>query len=317
MYETAYGFTRSAFQLLPDARFFFESQGHGRAMSHLSFGLDQGEGFIVITGEVGTGKTTLVEHLWSRIDHASFAMARINTTQLGGDDLFRLALAGFGVEVSGGEKSALILRFADVLAVHRAAGRRCVLVVDEAQNLSRPALEELRMLSNLTDAGQAAVQTVLLGQPEFRRMLASHELDQLRQRVIASFHLGPLGPAETRAYIEHRLATVGWSGRPAIEPIAFDAVHEATGGVPRRINRLFSRVLLLGAIEGADTISEAMVGSTAAELARDLDGPPMAPGPRRADEEGDIATRVGALEQAMARREQVFNRLLDLLGQRA
>ncbi len=331
MYEKIFGFSASPFLLSPDARFFYPSRGHNRAVAHLSFGLDQGEGFVVITGEVGAGKTTLIEHLWSQLDHRAFAVARIATTQLSGDDLFRLAMAGFGVDTGHDrpqslEKGAILLRFTDALRAHRVAGRRCVLIVDEAQNLSRTALEELRMLSNITDAGHAAVQTILLGQPEFRSMLASAELDQLRQRVIASFHLSPLVPDETRAYIEHRLTTVGWSGHPAIEAGAFDAVHLITDGVPRRINRLFSRVLLLASLDEVSTISRAMVEETARELAADLDGVSprvssvdhyaAAERPTNLAGNVELTARVEALERNIARRDQVFRRLIDLLEAR-
>jgi general secretion pathway protein A len=319
MYETFYGFTGAPFQLPPDARFFYGSRGHKRAMSHLLFGLQQGEGFVVITGDVGAGKTTLVEQLWSSLNRETYVLARIVTTQLSGNDLFRLAMAGFGVDISDGDKAGTILRFQDVLRERHVAGQRCVLIVDEAQNLSRSALEELRMLSNFSSDGHVSVQTILLGQPEFRGMLASRELDQLRQRVIASFHLAPLGRSETRAYIEHRLSTVGWSGRPDIEVETYDAVYSATGGVPRRINRLFSRVLLLGALDEATTITPLMVEQTSEELASDLDGP-SEPGSHSLmateNNDGDLAARVTALERIVERRENVMRRLSDLLGPR-
>ncbi len=314
MYEAFYGLTSAPFQLPPDARFFYGSQVHNRAIAHLSFGLEQQEGFVVITGEVGAGKTTLVERLWSHLDHKAYAMARIVTTQLSANDLFHLAMAGFGVDIVAGDKAATILRFQSLLREYHGAGRRCVLIVDEAQNLSRSALEELRMLSNFSTDGQASVQTVLLGQPEFRRMLASSELDQLRQRVIASFHLGPLDAAECQAYIRHRLTTAGWSGdRPMIEPEAFDVIYRRTVGVPRRINRLFSRVLLLGALDQVMTITAGMVQETAEELTRDLDGPSTALAALALDNSLDLATRVSTLEQTVARREHVMNRLSELL----
>ena len=343
MSQPLYDFTDAPFQLLPDPRFFFASVGQTRALAHLSFGLDQGEGFVIITGEVGAGKTTLLEHLWSRLDHRTYLLVRISTTQLSADELFRLAMAGFGIDIGkghggpadGSDKATILLRFARLLATNRSSGRRCVLLVDEAQNLSHSALEELRMLSNLTEGGVTGMQIVLLGQPEFRRMLASGRLDQLRQRVVASFHLAPLARDETRGYIEHRLATVGWCGRPAIAPGVFEAVHRVTGGVPRRINRLFSRVLLLADLDGVATILAPLVDEVAAELARDLDGPepdvplPGAPdrkrpnfgSPRTAGKSpawadarpDDLVARVDALERHLRAREQLIGSVAELL----
>ena len=250
MYAQHYGFSGMPFQLTPDHRFFFGSSVHNRAIAHLIYGLAQEEGFIVVTGEVGAGKTTLVEQLWSQLDRNTYTIARIVTTQVSSDDLLRLTLAGFGIDEQG-DKSTLLRRLERMLKEERAIGRRCLLVVDEVQSLSTPALEELRMLSNMTEGGRVSLQTILLGQPQFRRTLASPDLDQLRQRVLASFHLGPLGPEEVRAYVQHRLRAVGWTGNPHFEEAAYAAVHRHSGGIPRRINRLCSRVLLYGALEEA------------------------------------------------------------------
>jgi hypothetical protein len=249
-------------------------------------------------------------------------------------------MAGFGVERRGADKAGMLIAFEEVLRQHRQTGRRCLLVVDEAQNLSLAAIEELRMLSNITEDGRASLQTILLGQPQFRRMLASPDMAQLRQRVLASYHLGPISEEETRLYVEHRLATVGWTGRPAIDAGAFAAIHRHSGGIPRRINRLCARVLLYGALEQTDTLTAEMVDDTALELNQDLEGgsapPPMLlghgeshalerglerglegrgfdPVPRYHD---DLPERVEALEIKFARRERIFQRLIDVLGQR-
>ena len=331
MYEKFYNLTAMPFQLTPDSRFFFGSRGHSKAIAHLNYGLAQGEGFIIITGEVGAGKTTLVEWLRSQMDRAAYTVARISTTQVSEGDLFRLAMAGFGLPEEGLAKATLLHRFEEVLREHQQNGRRCLLIVDEAQNLSLAALEELRMLSNITVDGRTSLQTILLGQPQFRRMLASPNLDQLRQRVLTSYHLGPLSKEETRQYIEHRLNAVGWNNDPHWDDDAFTAVFSHTGGVPRRINRLCSRVLLFGVLEETHHITAAIVDQTAIELAQDLEGV------RRDFEEqegrateraangaggggtamgdpGDVLLRIEALEQQMAQRERVFRRLTQMLG---
>ena len=319
MYETFFHLQAAPFAQTPDSRFFYASATHKRAIAHLTFGLAQGEGFVVVTGEVGAGKTTLVERLWSQLGPDTTSRARINTTQVSGDDLFRLAMAEFGVREPGADKASMITRFAEVLRDHRLSGRRCLLVIDEVQNLSQAALEELRMLSNITEDGRASLQTILLGQPQFRVTLASPELDQLRQRVLASFHLGAMTREETRAYIEHRLTTVGWRGDPDWHDAAFDAVFQHTGGIPRRINRLCSRVMLYAMLEESHAVSEAMVGATAEELVRDLeDGAPRA-APKAAAAAAqsgfeEISARLSALEAQVQRRERFFQRLLEPSG---
>jgi len=180
------------------------------------YGLSQQEGFIVITGEVGAGKTTLTEQLWSQLDRTTYVIARVVTTQVSGDDLLRLAMANFGLgDTPGTEKSSLLRRFEHMVRDQRTQGRRCLLVIDEVQNLSLAAMEELRMLSNITVDGKASVQTILLGQPQFRSILAGKDWEQLRQRVLASYHLGPLTPEETRGYIEHRLRSPPCIATPA------------------------------------------------------------------------------------------------------
>src|SRR6202012_6292711 len=250
VYETFYHLSGIPFQLTPDARFFFGSSGHSRAIAHLVYGLSQQEGFIVITGEVGAGKTMLTEQLWSHLDRNTYVVARIVTTQVSGDDLLRLAMANFGLgDTPGTDKSTLLRRFEHMVRDQRRQGRRCLLLIDEVQNLSLAAMEELRMLSNIVVDGKASVQTILLGQPQFRPVLASKDWEQLRQRVLASYHLGPLSEDETRRYVEHRLRTVSWRDDPVWDGAAFRSLHRHTQGIPRRINTLCSRVLLFGSLE--------------------------------------------------------------------
>ena len=336
MYEKYYNYSSVPFQLTPDVKYFYGSKGHSRAIAHLIYGLSQGEGFIVITGEVGAGKTTLVERLWSQLDRETYTIARIATTQVSGEDLFRLAMAGFGLEDEAPGRANLLRKFDQLLQQHQRAGRRCLLVVDEAQNLSVAALEELRMLSNVTGNGGGALQTILLGQPQFRKILASPDLDQLRQRVLASYHLGPLSEEETRSYIEHRLRLGGWSGdNPQWEHGAFSAIYRHSDGIPRRINRLCSRALMHGALDETQMITLAMIESTADELQEDLRGgdaggqysmnadtdTPRLANPSQMELSGDerrllsnLIYRVEALEERVGRREQLFQRLAAIFA---
>jgi general secretion pathway protein A len=267
MYAEFYRFTGLPFQLTPDARFFFGSSVHTRALAHLTYGLNQGEGFIIITGDIGAGKTTLVDHLLSDLDPAKYVAAKIANTQLGADDMLRMVASAFGVSQESTDKATVLRRLEAFLLRTQESGRRALLVVDECQNLSVPALEELRMLSNLQVGSRTPLQSFLLGQPQFRDILGRSELDQLRQRVIASYHLGPLGTEETRRYIEHRLKTVGWSNDPNLSDEFFRGVYTRTEGVPRRINTLSSRLLLFGFLEE----KHALTGDDVEEVARDLE----------------------------------------------
>lgn len=266
MYEKFFKLSEAPFQLTPDHRYFFASYGHKRAMGYLTFGLSQGEGFVVITGEVGAGKTTLVGHFLATLDPTRFVTSTVVTTQLGADDVLRMVAAGFGINQESLDKATLLLRLQSFLKNSSNRGVRAVVIVDEAQNLSLPALEELRMLSNLQVARPPALQLLLLGQPQFRDKMASNDLAQLRQRVIATYHLGPLSIEETKEYVLHRLAHVGWKDDPKISDDVFQAVYRETGGVPRLINVLFSRVLLFAYLEQSHVVT----GKTVAEVAEDL-----------------------------------------------
>ena len=314
MDRNPYGFREQPFRMTPDARMYFPSSVHSRAHAHLVYGLAQMEGFVVITGEVGAGKTTLVEHLCAQLDPERYAVARIATTQVSGEDLLRLFAEDLGAPPEG-SKAALLRA---VTAALRDDSRRHLLIVDEAQGLPRDALEELRMLSNITAEGKALLQTVLLGQPQLRHTLASPELDQLRQRILASFHLGPLSFDEARAYVHHRMRAVGWGGdRPAWDEEALASVHLHSGGIPRRINRLCARVLLSGGLERAERFTAALVEETARELDEDLGGASVLPRAAAISAQEDLlelSRRIDALERVVADREHVFNRFRELFG---
>lgn len=253
MYENFYGLTSKPFQLNPDPGFYFGSKQHRRAKAYLEYGVQRNEGFIVITGEIGAGKTTLVRGLLGSLDPDKVLAANLVTTQLGAEDTLRLVGAAFGVRVKDASKAEVLMALEAFLVKQASQGKRCLLIVDEAQNLTAQAVEELRMLSNFQFGQQALLQTFLVGQPEFRAILQSPNLQQLRQRVTATCHIGPMDAAETQGYIEHRLKYAGSTGRPAFHPAAFDAIFASSGGIPRRINMICDRLLLLGYLGNRDT----------------------------------------------------------------
>ncbi|PTS77646.1 general secretion pathway protein GspA, partial [Sphingomonas sp. HMWF008] len=273
MYEDHYGLSGRPFALTPDPRFWFDTATHRKAMAYLGYGLAQGEGFIVITGDVGAGKTTLVGHLMDTVDATRLQVIKIVSTQIEAEDLLRMVAGGLDVNADGLTKAQLLVAIERGLHATARAGRRTLLIVDEAQALPVSSLEELRMLSNFQTGGHALLQIFLLGQPEFReRLHGSDRLEQLRQRVIAMHHLDPMEREEVEPYMRHRLGVVGWSGRPHFTADAFTALYAGSDGVPRRLNQLAGRVLLYGAIEQLDTIDGRAVATVVADIAGDMPG---------------------------------------------
>lgn len=280
MFDDFYGLTGRPFQLTPDPNFYFESTTHRKALSYLGYGMAQGEGFIVITGEVGAGKSTLVAHLMQKIDRNQMTVGQVVTSNLDGEELVHVVAQSFGLDIEGHDKAAALGAIEAFLHEEAREGRRCMLVVDESQNLSIEALEELRMLSNFQLGAHPLVQTLLLGQPEFRQVLAEHQdLEQLRQRVIAAHHLDPMEPGEIEPYVRHRLECVGWQGNPEFDQRVFAELHAATGGIPRKVNQVATRLLLLGAVEQRTRIDSAMLGAVLKEMHSDSAFPEAAPAP--------------------------------------
>jgi len=321
MYESYYGLSANPFQLKPDPNFFFGSKGHKRAMSYLEYGLSQGDGFIVITGEVGAGKTTLVRSLFRKLASEKIIAAQITNTHLDSDDTLRMVVAAFGLPYEDASKAALLTKLEHFLRQCEQQGKRALLVVDEAQNLSSRTVEELRMLSNFQSDDKPLLQTFLLGQPEFRNTLLSGDMQQLRQRVIATYHLGPMDAAETRAYVEHRLHTVGWRGAPSLSADAYAAIHEYSGGIPRKINSLCDRLFLMGYLEEMHSFNSTEVNVVIGDIQQEFVLPQAQTGAQTpaniatTGQSAEYAASLEKMDERLARMEYSVISVIDLLKQ--
>ena len=326
MYESFYGLTGKPFQLNPDPAFYFGSRGHKRAFAYLQYGVYQSEGFIVITGEIGAGKTTIVRSLFEQLDRDRLVAAQLVSTQLDADDVLRSVSAAFGLPAKAVDKATLLASLEAFLCQLAIDGKRALLVVDEAQNLTPRAVEELRMLSNFQLGEQALLQSFLIGQPELRDMMHGQQMQQLRQRVIASYHLGPMDKAETQAYIEHRLVHVGWKGDPSIDAAAFELIYTLSGGIPRRINTICNRLLLAGYLQekhafGTDDVQaiareireelgpETALASVAVARAREAAIAPAA----MLQDAGAVLARLREMDERIDRLEKTVGSAVDLL----
>ncbi|MBF7072145.1 AAA family ATPase [Glaciecola sp. MH2013] len=252
MYESYYGLDSKPFQLTPDPEFFYASKLHKRAMSYLQYGLSQAEGFIVITGGIGTGKTTIANSLLDNMKEDIFA-AQIVTPKLTPDELVKMVGAKFDLDVANKSKTEILEALERFLNQLSQQGKRALLVVDEAQNLPLETIEELRMLSNFQKDGRPLLQSFLLGQEELQPILRAPNMEQLRQRIVASCHLAPLNKVEAKEYIEFRLNHAGYEGESLFTEEAYTAIHEFSLGIPRRMNTLMDRVLLFGFLEEVET----------------------------------------------------------------
>ncbi len=293
MYESFYHLSGKPFQLSPDPAFYYESRVHKRAYAYLEYGLYQGEGFIVITGEVGAGKTTVVRNLLAHLDPSRVIAAHLVSTQLDAEDLLRAVCSAFGLPIKDTDKASLLAELERFLKGVAAERKRVLLLVDEAQNLTPRAVEELRMLSNFQLGESALLQSFLVGQPELRKIMQSPGMQQFRQRVIASYHLGPLDRGETEGYIEHRLAHVGWKGDPKMEAAAYDAIYAFTAGIPRRVNLVCNRLMLAGFLGEIHVLTANDVETVASEIKDELGVVNKETPPRQDEEPQDPAPNQG------------------------
>jgi putative secretion ATPase (PEP-CTERM system associated) len=265
MYERFYQLRDRPFALSPDPDYLYPSRVHREALDYLRFGIEGHAGFVVITGEIGSGKTTLLQVLLRNLD-GNTTVVRLVNTLLTGRELLESMLLDLGVETPPQTKPAMLRDLARLLVEQRAAGRRVVAVIDEAQNLSHEALEELRMLSNLETEKSKLIQIVLVGQPDLRDTLETPTLEQLRQRVTVRYHLEPLDAIETALYVNHRLKRAALGAPLEFPRDVTDAVHARSGGVPRLINVICDAVLLCGYAEERHLIDLSLVEIAVEEL---------------------------------------------------
>jgi general secretion pathway protein A len=264
MYEAYYGFNEKPFNLTPDPKYLYQSRRHTEAVAHLEYGRRERGGFIVITGEVGTGKTTLARYFLGRLPEGT-ATAVVLYPALTAGELLKTILDDLHVPHQGGSLKDLVDALHRFLLQARAERRDVVLLIDEAQDLSAEVLEQVRLISNLETDTEKLIQIVLIGQSELAAMLERHELRQLAQRVTARYHLSPLSRPETDDYIRHRLAVAGGAGKVTFAPRALAAIHRQSAGIPRIINLVCDRALLAGYVRGTRVIEPDMVRQAASE----------------------------------------------------
>lgn len=255
MYDKFYGFKEHPFNLTPNSRFFFASDKHTTALDSMIYAINQRKGFVVITGEIGSGKTTVCRTLLNRLDkHTQVAL--VTNTHLNSKDLLMTIMEDLEIEFSSGSKSKLLSQLNAYLIDQMQLDNNVVLIIDEAQNLKPSVLEEIRMLSNLETETEKLIQIILLGQPELKQKLTLARLEQLRQRVAVYFHLSPLSRQETKEYVIHRLKIASESSREYMTDQALAMVYEFSKGVPRLINQICDSAFLTGYVKEVELINE-------------------------------------------------------------
>ncbi|OUS23378.1 general secretion pathway protein GspA [Thalassotalea sp. 42_200_T64] len=270
MYEQYYGLSEKPFQLSPDPKFFFGSKEHKQALSYLQYGLEQGEGFIVITGPIGTGKTMIAQSLIKTIDHSAIEAIQIVTSNLSPIELLIIIAKKFQLPTSSDNKAILLEHIYQHLLTLNQQGKYALILVDEAQNLPIETIEELRMLSNFQKNNKPLLQSFLLGQAELKARLQSPQMEQFRQRIIASYHLEPLTNEELKLYIKHRLKLAGLVDQQLLSEDCFTLIAQKTLGIPRKINLLMDRTLLYGFLNDLSCISSGNLQTVLNEMENEL-----------------------------------------------
>lgn len=317
MYSEFYHFTKKPFQLNADPDFFFKSIEHRKALAYLRYGLTQGEGFIVVVGRPGTGKTMLVKLLVNKLLNTSnnINIGVMVTSQVQPEDLLKMILSTFGMNFIGDDKHTLLNRIEQFFIQQAKEGKRVLMIVDEAQNLPKASLEELRMLSNFEVNGKSIFQIFLIGQNQLGEYLMIPDMEQLRQRVVATYHLQPLDVEESKNYILFRLEKAGWALNPQFDEAVFAKICQYTQGIPRRINTLCDRILLFGYLEELTYIDTNAVEKVIVEIEEELSNTQTIPADEISsiahaspiiDPHGSLEDRVQMLEKIILNLQKVF-----------
>ncbi|RLA00507.1 MAG: hypothetical protein DRQ45_07250 [Gammaproteobacteria bacterium] len=266
MYKRFYQLTANPFRLAPEPDFCFSHSGYKRAREYLEFALAQGEGFVMVTGRSGTGKTLLVETFLKGINPREVIARRIAVSNFGATDLLRAVAYAYGIDAAGMDKGIMRHRIQQFFIQQEQAGRRVLLIIDEAQTLSHAALEELRILADLQTQSRLMLQLFLVGQESLQELMCTPDMEQFQQRVIANYQLVPLNLQDTRSYIEHRLLQAGWKGDPEFSSAAVLSIYQLSTGIPRHINKICNRLLLLGFGKDNHAFDEQDVQEISAEM---------------------------------------------------
>ena len=318
MYKEFFGLHTKPFELVPDPRFLFPSRSHRRALSYLEYGLQERAAFILLTGEVGSGKTTLIRNLIGQLA-ADVCRAMVFNTRVSPEQLLALINDDFGLPTEGRDKVALLHDLNDFLIAQHAARRRPMVIVDEAQNLAPEVLEEIRLLSNLETNQVKLLQIILVGQPELRTIINQPNLRQLRQRIGIACHIDPLPREETESYVLHRLELAGNREAVRFQEGTFDLIHGFSKGIPRLIN-IFCDFLLLAAfvdetLELSVQLVEEVAGdfSAGTDLTQEEKSPAAVDGALFCEWQG----KIGGLEAAMRRIESAQSGQVTMLDRLA
>ncbi len=319
MYDSFYNLSKKPFQLNADTDFFFNSAVHKRALAYMRYGLTQGEGFVVVTGKPGTGKTMLVKELVNSLNNDNITIGIIVSSQVKADDLLKIISATFGLSYEGEDKSTLLTKIEQFFISQSMAGKRVLMIVDEAQNLPKDSLEELRMLSNFEMSGKTLFQTFLIGQQQLGERLFLPEMEQLRQRVVATYQLKPLNEEETKHYILFRLEKAGWDQSPEFEDDVFNEICRYTQGIPRRINTLCDRILLFGYLDELKVINLLAVQKVIADIEEESSSVTnefhdiLPSTPTLVDGNSSLEERIVSLEKMVGNLQQTINKERTLL----